>query len=150
MFNETFYVNAYYGRVLIDRKLVQNLAPSAERLMVFAWNTSGVFPLKYVISCSGRQSRWRNSLVGQHLCRRNGDDFTVPTFLPDVGLVDHLHSDNLRRLGRGNTAVPRNGPGQNAPKKTTKSNLHGHSSSTHLERFINGFSFNRFFGFLMD
>lgn len=49
-FNETFYVNAYYGRVLIDRKLVQNLAPSAERLMVFTWNTSGVFPLKYVIS----------------------------------------------------------------------------------------------------
>jgi hypothetical protein len=50
MFNETFYLNAYYGRVLIDRKLVQNLAPSAERLMVFAWNTSGVFPLKYVIT----------------------------------------------------------------------------------------------------
>ena len=48
--NESFYVNVYYGRVLIDRKLLQNLAPSTEALVVFKWNTSGVFPLKYVIT----------------------------------------------------------------------------------------------------
>jgi hypothetical protein len=48
--NESFYVKVYYGRVLIDRKLVQNLAPSTEALVVFKWNTSGVFPLKYVIT----------------------------------------------------------------------------------------------------
>jgi hypothetical protein len=43
-------VRVYYGRVLIDRKLVQNLTPSTEALVVFKWNTSGVFPLKYVIT----------------------------------------------------------------------------------------------------
>ena len=48
--DESFYVKVYYGRVLIDRKLVQNLAPSTEALVVFKWNTSGVFPLKYVIT----------------------------------------------------------------------------------------------------
>ena len=49
-YDESFYVRVYYGRVLIDRKLVQNLAPSTEALVVFKWNTSGVFPLKYVIT----------------------------------------------------------------------------------------------------
>jgi hypothetical protein len=49
-YDESLYVRVYYGRVLIDRKLVQNLAPSTEALVVFKWNTSGVFPLKYVIT----------------------------------------------------------------------------------------------------
>jgi hypothetical protein len=50
IYNESFYVKVYYGHVLIDRKLVENLAPSTETLVVCKWNTSGVFPLKYVIS----------------------------------------------------------------------------------------------------
>jgi hypothetical protein len=49
-YDESFYVRVYYGRVLIDRKLVQNLTPSTEALVVFKWNTSGVFPLKYVMT----------------------------------------------------------------------------------------------------
>ena len=49
-YDESFYMRVYYGRVVIDRKLVQNLAPSTEALVVFKWNTSGVFPLKYVIT----------------------------------------------------------------------------------------------------
>ena len=50
IYNESFYVRVYYDHVLIDRKPVYNLAPSTEILLTFKWNTSGVFPLKYVIS----------------------------------------------------------------------------------------------------
>jgi hypothetical protein len=34
---------------------VYNLAPSTEILLTFKWNTSGVFPLKYVISALAEQ-----------------------------------------------------------------------------------------------
>ena len=47
---ESFYVTVYYDHVQIDRKYVANLAPAAEIQLMFTWNTSGVFPLKYVIS----------------------------------------------------------------------------------------------------
>jgi hypothetical protein len=50
IYDESFYVRVYYGHVLIDRKPVYNLAPSTDILLTFKWNTSGVFPLKYVIS----------------------------------------------------------------------------------------------------
>jgi hypothetical protein len=55
IYNESFYVRVYYGHVLIDRKPVYHLAPSTEILLTFKWNTSGVFPLKYVISALAEQ-----------------------------------------------------------------------------------------------
>jgi hypothetical protein len=53
---ESFYVTAYYDHAQIDRKYVANLAPSAETQLLFTWNTSGVFPLKYVISAAAEMS----------------------------------------------------------------------------------------------
>jgi len=47
---ESFYVTVYYDYAQIDRKYVANLAPSTETQLLFTWNTSSVFPLKYVIS----------------------------------------------------------------------------------------------------
>ena len=48
--NESFYVNVYYDHVQVGRKYVTSLAPLGEIQLVFAWNTAGVFPLKYIIS----------------------------------------------------------------------------------------------------
>jgi hypothetical protein len=82
--NETFYVSAYFGRALIGRKLVQSLAPSEQRLVVFTWNTSGVFPLKYVISAVA------DKVDGEtHLSDNTFVDGTVtilpyPPFLPTL------------------------------------------------------------------
>jgi hypothetical protein len=47
---ESFYVSLYYDHIQIDTKHVLNLAPSKEIQIMFTWNTTGVFPLKYVIS----------------------------------------------------------------------------------------------------
>lgn len=48
--NESFYVSVYYDHVQVGRKYVANLVPAAEAQLVFAWNTAGVPPLKYIIS----------------------------------------------------------------------------------------------------
>jgi hypothetical protein len=47
---ESFYVSVYYDHIQVDRKYITKLAPSREIQLVFAWNTTGVLPLKYVIS----------------------------------------------------------------------------------------------------
>jgi len=46
---ESFYVTVFYDRASVDRKYVANLLPSTEMRMMFEWNTSGVFPMNYVI-----------------------------------------------------------------------------------------------------
>ncbi len=47
---ESFNVTVYYDHAVIDRKLVANIAPSAELNLNFKWNTTGIFPNNYVIS----------------------------------------------------------------------------------------------------
>lgn len=47
---ESFYVTLYYDHVAIGKKYVGNLGPSLEVQMSFTWNTSGVFPMKYIIT----------------------------------------------------------------------------------------------------
>jgi hypothetical protein len=46
---ESFNVTLYYDNVVIDRKLVANLAPQTDESIVFEWNTSGVVPGVYVL-----------------------------------------------------------------------------------------------------
>jgi hypothetical protein len=50
METESFYVTIFYDHVQIGKKYVTNLEPSAEIMILFSWNTSGVFPLKYAIT----------------------------------------------------------------------------------------------------
>jgi hypothetical protein len=47
---ESDYITVYYDGVPIEKKYVANLPPSTEIQIPFKWNTSGVFPMKYVIS----------------------------------------------------------------------------------------------------
>jgi hypothetical protein len=47
---ESFYVTVYYDHVVIAQILVSNLDPSAELVLNFKWNTTGIFPNSYVIS----------------------------------------------------------------------------------------------------
>jgi PKD repeat protein len=39
---ETFYVSLYYNNNIIGTQTVTNLAPSAEKELIFSWNTTGV------------------------------------------------------------------------------------------------------------
>jgi len=49
---ESFNVTLYYDNVVIDRKLVANLAPQTEGSIVFEWNTSGVISGEYVLKAT--------------------------------------------------------------------------------------------------
>jgi len=50
MVNESFHVRVYYDDGLVGDKVVTDLMPSTDFLLIFEWNTTGVAPNTYVIS----------------------------------------------------------------------------------------------------
>ena len=83
-YDESFYVRVYYGRVLIERKLVQNLAPSTEALVVFKWNISGVFPLKYVITAVAETVEGETRVADNTFVDGTVTILPYPPFLPTL------------------------------------------------------------------
>ena len=83
-YDESFYVRVYYGRGLIDRKLVQNLAPSTEALVLFKWNTSGVFPLKYVITAVAETVEGETRVADNTFVDGTVTILPYPPFLPTL------------------------------------------------------------------
>jgi hypothetical protein len=84
IYNESFYVRVYYDHVLIDREPVYNLAPSTEILLTFKWNTSGVFPLKYVITAVAEQVEGETRLADNTFVDRTVTILPYPPLFPTL------------------------------------------------------------------